>query len=93
MLAEAVAKVSDAIYTDQSQTYSGPYPSSTVQYESYAIYFQFDKQCESKLHWTNELLKLRMQPAAPDGFKLIISEDKVMPGVKTIRVTGDAWID
>ena len=41
----------------------------------------------------NELVRLWMQPASLDDFKLTVSSDKVEPGIDTIMVTGDAWID
>jgi hypothetical protein len=91
--AQAITNALDAIHIDPKNTYLGPYPSSSIQYDKKAIYFQFSEQCESKLHWGKELVRLRMQPASPNGFKLTVSSDKVIPDIKTILVTGDAWID
>ena len=92
-IAQAITKVMDAIHIDPKNTYLGPYPSSTIQYEEHAIYLQFAEQCESKSHWAKELVRLRMQPASPKGFKLTVSADKVEPGINTIMVTGHSWVD
>lgn len=91
--AQAITKIMDAVNIESKDTYSGPYPSSTIQYEDNAIYLQFAEQCESKLRLAQELVRLRMQPASPDGFKLTVSADKVKPGINTIMVTGDSWVD
>ena len=90
---EAISKAVDAIYSYPEPNYEGPTPSLTINKSRDSIYLQFPKKCELKHHWAKVLVGHRMQPVSPEGFKLTMSTEYIEPGIDTISIQGEAWID